>query len=59
VDRHIAEVISDDEVYIKSHSIWDVKPQGTFSDEKFYVLYSSNNKNFIPRIISKDDISKL
>jgi len=59
VDRHIADVISDDEVYIKSHSVWDVKPQGTFSDEKFYVLYSSNNKNFIPKIISKNDISKL
>ena len=47
--RRVRESMHDQNVFVRDYSLWDVKPQGHYSDKKFFVL--AGNENVPSRIL--------
>jgi hypothetical protein len=56
-DRKIEEAKTDPSIYVYDKRIWDVKPQGTFSEETFEVFVGDLSRN--PFIITEENGEEL
>lgn len=53
-EKKIAEAVYDDSIYVYDKKIWDVKPQGTYSPERFSIYLGDDNVK--PKIIEDKDV---